>query len=139
MSYTAIERKINYTMATGDNARLFDPINIEGNPCFSIQFFLSAAAGSPLNGEIHLKVSNIDSDTAPADSDFADVSSIPFSAGNFLYKITVDTAGNKTYYIFVGTGQGVGNVKWVTASFVKNNMSAGTIDKAILVGNLGNQ
>ena len=136
MSWTAIERKIDYTVTGGAKPQLFEPINVKGFNTFSLQFFLSAIAAMAFpNGRITLKVSNIDSTVPPPDADFFEVAP---GTTTFSYSTQPAAAGASTRYIFVGLSEGVGNVCWVTASFAQGTLTAGKIDKMILSGDMGN-
>lgn len=108
-------------MAGGDSAKLFEPINVESYALFSLQFFVRSQAGGT-NGVITLLVSNDGYTFKPVST----------------HTVTLDTVGTNTYYIFVGSGDGVSAVTHVSASLKVNAITGGIIDKVIFMGNLGN-
>lgn len=112
-------------MAGGDKAQLFEPIDTSGYPCFCLQFFVTGQLGG-VDGLIKLKVSN-DGTT------FKEISNTLL----FTSQVTMDALGNGTYFIFVGTASGVGNVTHITASFKANTITGGTIDKVLFAAELG--
>ncbi|MES3019395.1 MAG: hypothetical protein V4721_16530 [Bacteroidota bacterium] len=122
MSATTIERKIAKNMNV-DQPDLFSlAIGVESYALFSLQFFCTGQAGG-VNGVITLMVSN----------DGVTFKAVPTKS------VTLDILGTNTYYIFIGTSEGISAVTHVKASYVKNAINAGTIEKVILMGNLGNQ
>lgn len=123
MSATTIERKIDWNIALGgDTTALFkEPINVESFALFSLQFFVSGIVGG-VNAVITLMVSNNGTDFV----------AVPAKT------VTIASVGSGMYYIFVGTSEGISAVTHIQGKLTKNAVTAGTIEKVIFMGNLGN-
>lgn len=126
MSNPVIEVKVNYNIAGGDTPALMnEAIDTRGVPIYCLQIICTGVVGAPLDGLLQLIVSNDNINFRAVQPSFV------------LNAVVIDTAGNSSYFIFVGMAEGVGTARFVNISFTANGLTAGIITQVIYSGELG--
>lgn len=125
MSNPVYTKKINYDISLGNNANLLlEPFDVRGIAFFCFQFVISGVVGAPLDGLITMKISN----------DGVNFKEIVPGTTLFPYFIVIDTAGTFTYFMFVGTVEGVSSARLVNFAFTANGLTAGLIESCTISG-----
>lgn len=125
MSNPVYEKKIAYNIAGGNTPNLLlEPFDVRGISFFCFQFIITGVVGAPLDGLITMKISN----------DGTNFKEIIPGTTLFPYFIVIDTAGSNSYFMFIGTVEGVSAARYVNFSFTANGLTAGIIQKVIISG-----